>query len=552
MPHRQAKRPHKIEDRATTSRAESLPALLETYYAALRETVEEKTGKKSRGSASYIRSVGRGVRTLQRGLTGARTLAGSGYFSSDAFLEAYLLYYWPISFVETYLALTELEARGVPLPAGRILDLGAGPGPASFACSEFFGVALDTAAPDTAALGGAIAGGGTAVRDGAVTGGAPEFGSTLIDANGNALAMAGKIAALLARQRRADAGSGVKKGSAPPPRLTYIEYDLQNAGIGGKGQNVSRSAEFSRFLDTEAPGPYSIIVACHCLNELWQDQSEAYAVEWRAGLLRQACEALQDGGILLVIEPAAAIEGRPALMVRDRLLSDAVGFTDETAEEGAATAATIGPIATAGTATSAESPSSHFRFSCIGPCTGSFACPAIASGNDRSCHSTWPWAVTGTLAELAAEAGLDRDSAKATWFALRKSAVAAESPANTPWPHEETPAAACAATRHASSTSAALYSPQTSGAALRGRVISEALLNKAGRIRYIFCTASGLATVSANAANERAKNLDFFTLERGDVVELQNLEIRPGERNFGIADGTELSFIVKIPRVGRI
>jgi len=546
MPRRQAKRPHKIEDRAATPRAESLPALLETYYAALRETVEEKTGKKSRGGASYIRSVGRKVRTLQRGLTGARTLAGSGYFSSDAFLEAYLLYYWPISFVETYLALTELEARGVSLPAGRILDLGAGPGPASFACCEFFGVALDAAA-----LGGVIAGGGTAIRGGTVTGGAPEFGSTLIDANGNALAMAGKIAALRARQRRADAGSGVQKGSAPP-RLTCIEYDLQNAGVRGKGQDFSRSAEFSRFLDTEAPGPYSIIVACHCLNELWQDQSEAYAVEWRAGLLRQACEALQDGGILLVIEPAAAVEGRPALMVRDRLLSDAIGFTDESAEGGAATAGTVGPMATAGTAMAAGSPAPHFRFSCIGPCTGSFACPAIASGNDRSCHSTWPWAVTGTLAELAAEAGLDRDSAKATWFALRKNVVAAESPANTPCPHEETSAAACAATRHASSTSTATYPPEASGAALQGRVISDALLNKAGRIRYIFCTVSGLATVSAHTANERAKNLDFFTLERGDIVELQNLEIRPGERNFGIADGTELSFIVKIPRVGRI
>ena len=37
---------------------------------------------------------------LQRGLTGDKHLAGAGYMQDNAMLGAYLLYYWPVSFLQ--------------------------------------------------------------------------------------------------------------------------------------------------------------------------------------------------------------------------------------------------------------------------------------------------------------------------------------------------------------------------------------------------------------------------------------------------------------------
>ena len=73
---------------------------------------------------------------LQRGLTGGRTLAGAGYMNEQPLLGSYLLYYWPVSYLQVSLALSsrpefisELGMKNVV----RILDLGCGPGPASCA-----------------------------------------------------------------------------------------------------------------------------------------------------------------------------------------------------------------------------------------------------------------------------------------------------------------------------------------------------------------------------------------------------------------------------------
>jgi len=472
--------------------------------APLPRGVESKT---ARGAS--LQRIGEEVRALQRGLTGERLLAGSSYFSSYEFLEAYLSYYWPVSFVETYLALMELEARSIKIPGTHVLDLGAGPGPATFACLEFFRNFVRDDKKEQPLV-------------------------TLVDKNATALEVSKRIAALSDDDSR-------KQGLAP--NLRCILCDLQSfAGKNMTKSGLQESAPSKEFEDVgsqedgafQNSASYSLILMCHCLNELWKDEPEAEAVEKRFMLVLEACRHLEDGGLLLIVEPAAAIASRPALMLRDRLLA----YT-----------------ATAGGADASSAADGGFVLRCAAPCPGSFPCPAIAAipttaiaaagaqsakqalqsqqgaadaQPQRSCHSRWPWNLRGELAEIASEAGLDRDSAKATWFALQKCAL----PNSDLQPTTN----------------------QRSGAALNraqlyGRVISEPLLNKAGRIRYLFCTASGLATVSARADDEYPKKIGFFTLERGDLVKLSDLEIRPGERNFGIQKSSQLSVVFKIPRI---
>lgn len=78
---------------------------------------------------------------LQRGLTGNRELAGAGYMDSSNYLGAYLLYYWPVSYMQIALEANALKpfVKNAPLPL-RILDIGSGPAPASAALCDAFSI----------------------------------------------------------------------------------------------------------------------------------------------------------------------------------------------------------------------------------------------------------------------------------------------------------------------------------------------------------------------------------------------------------------------------
>ncbi|MFL5263414.1 MAG: small ribosomal subunit Rsm22 family protein [Anaeromyxobacteraceae bacterium] len=86
-----------------------------------------------------LRDVAGGVERLSLGLTRDRALAGAHYMDDPRLLGAYLLFYWPISY---------LQARGVfselPRAPGAVLDLGSGPAPVAFA-------ALDAGSSEAAA-----------------------------------------------------------------------------------------------------------------------------------------------------------------------------------------------------------------------------------------------------------------------------------------------------------------------------------------------------------------------------------------------------------------
>lgn len=381
-----------------------------------------------------VAELARALLNLQRGLTGTRACAGSGYMDDPSALAAYFRYYWPVSYFQVSMAMEELRARGAfprPAPAGgfRMLDIGSGPGPATAAIAAF----LRAAGFGTAASG---------------------FAATLVDSSPAALSLAGRALRSLAIDPSESLRADLQSGDLP-------------AG---------------------AAGPFDLAVACHAANELWADRDDAVAR--RAGLLARVWDRLAPGGILLVIEPAALATSRPALALRDRLLRDL--------------------------------PEARM----LGPCTTRRPCPLLAAGPDRTCHSVWPWNPPAAVAALAAAAGLDRDSAKAAWFALGRGGRSIPPDGS--------------------------HDASADGSHDASRVVSDPMLNKAGRVRYAMCSDRGLATYSAHRDDRAARAAGFFDLRRGDLCGLPGFVPR-GEAagtgaasSFGFAEGASIRLLAGI------
>jgi len=156
-----------------------------------------------------------------------------------------------------------------------------------------------------------------------------------------------------------------------------------------------------------------------------------------------------------------------------------------------------------------------------GPCpsrpNGNYPCPALASGPDRTCHSEAAWDPPEPVASLAARAGLDRKSVKFSWFAIGSGPLDARAA-----PGE---------------------------AAIEGRVISDPMLNKAGRLRYVLCSNGALVTVSAAKGSPEALRSGFLSLGRGDFLRVKDPERREGG---GLALGplSSLEILASAPRIG--
>jgi ribosomal protein RSM22 (predicted rRNA methylase) len=86
-----------------------------------------------------LREVAAAVTRLSTGLTRERELAGARYLDDERLLGAYLLFYWPISYLQGRGVLSELPRR-----PRTVLDLGSGPGPLAFAALDA-GAAVVTA-----------------------------------------------------------------------------------------------------------------------------------------------------------------------------------------------------------------------------------------------------------------------------------------------------------------------------------------------------------------------------------------------------------------------
>jgi SAM-dependent methyltransferase len=395
-------RPAQGRPRAGAGLEDRIPGLVEAW--------RERRPTRGSGPLSVreTKEAGASLLALQRGLTGERRLAGSLYMDDPELLGAYLLYYWPVSYMQVSLALAELPLAADPARGSqRVLDLGSGPGPASAAIID----ALCGIAPDL----------------------------VIADASRSALDLASSI---------------LKRGGRTPASLRAAELDLESSS-------------------PLPEGPFDLIVMGHCLNEMWRGRPDA--IELREELLLRAAGRLAPGGLILVLEPSLLGTCRELIALRDRLASRA--------------------------------------WRVVGPCPGSYPCPALAAGPERSCHAESAWRPPKIVAALAAAAGLDRDSVKFAYFFLSPEAEAKAS------------------------------APAPEGAL---RVVSDPILNKAGRLRYHLCGAGSLSTLSAKADDGAAQAAGFMNLGRGDFLRPLGFERREGG-GLGFGLGSSIEIIRRAP-----
>jgi ribosomal protein RSM22 (predicted rRNA methylase) len=91
-----------------------------------------RKGPPDRLTHDELREVAQAVKRLSAGLSGERTKAGRDYLATDDGRTAYLLHFWPVSYAQTRAAL-RLAGLSPPVGGGRVLELGAGPGPGAMA-----------------------------------------------------------------------------------------------------------------------------------------------------------------------------------------------------------------------------------------------------------------------------------------------------------------------------------------------------------------------------------------------------------------------------------
>ncbi|MBP5696832.1 MAG: methyltransferase domain-containing protein [Treponema sp.] len=274
-------------------------------------------------SAQEAASVSKALLNLQRGLTGDRQLAGAGYMQDKNLLGAYLLYYWPVSYTQISFC-TEYFFKALKLLAKKnelnILDIGSGPGPAACALT-------DAALKANAKL---------------------QINLDLFDSSSRALDLAKKI----------------------------FDADYK-AKVSTSCKTVNlEQADFSLLQKK-----YDIIVASHSLNELWKDKADS--LQKKEGLLLELSPLLNDGGILLLCEPALLKTSRSLIGLRDFLAEKNMFL--------------LAPC----------------------PCF-SDECPALKAGENQTCHAEIQWKPVEPVASLAKLAKLDRTSVKMTFFAFQK------------------------------------------------------------------------------------------------------------------------------------
>lgn len=146
-------------------------------------------------------------------------------------------------------------------------------------------------------------------------------------------------------------------------------------------------------------------------------------------------------------------------------------------------------------------------FSVVSPCLTSDSCPVSCSGGGQTCHAEVEWKGVEPVTSIARLAGLDRQSVKMAYMAFCRDYK------NTAYDKGE-------------------Y-----------LVVSDGMLNKSGRVRFLFCDGKNRIPCSAKKIDSHAEGIGFFKLHRYDRVMLKNPELRgsPDSKAFGIVDDTELS-----------
>ena len=398
--------------------------------------------KKSNGMKINLQRAAQNVVELQRGLTGSRALAGNGYMQKGASLQAYLLYYWPVSYAQTKAALQKAPrffervaeisgSAGTSGNAGtaskakrravRVLDLGSGPAPASCSLAD---LAQGRGEQNMA------------------------FEFCLCDSSGDALSLGKKILE-----------AAYAKNASVETRVCNLE-------------NVFQPKNGAAFLDGKK---FDFIIASHSLNELWKGQKKRG--EKIAALLKNLSACLDDGGLMLLMEPALLATSRALIEARDSLIASGLKVAS--------------------------------------PCLQSASpCPALENPN-ATCHAQFDWEMPQIVADLAALAGLNRADVKMTYFVFG---------------------------RNGSQCQEVVQDQKV--AAL---VVSEPMLNKAGRVRYVLCDGKARFTLSAKNGDPNAAAQGFFDLKRYDKIKIAGAQVRSqkGEPlSLGFDEKTRLEFLL--------
>lgn len=127
-------------DRALDDLDRWIPRLLATWRAGRRHA--GRGGPRpppDRLLPDELVEIARGVEKLSKGLTRDRALAGARYMDEERLLGAYLLFYWPTSYLQARGVLSELPPSTSPAGrtgVGTVLDLGSGPGPMALAALD--------------------------------------------------------------------------------------------------------------------------------------------------------------------------------------------------------------------------------------------------------------------------------------------------------------------------------------------------------------------------------------------------------------------------------
>ena len=431
--------------------------------------------KKSNGMKINLQRAAQNVVELQRGLTGSRALAGNGYMQKGASLQAYLLYYWPVSYAQTKAALQKAPSffervaeisgsAGTSGNAGtaskakrravRVLDLGSGPAPASCSLAD---LAQGRGEQNMA------------------------FEFCLCDSSGDALSLGKKILE-----------AAYAKNASVETRVCNLENVFQPkngapeiAGkpqIAGSAQSAVKPKNGTAFLDGKK---FDFIIASHSLNELWKGQKKRG--EKIAALLESLAGLLDDGGLMLLMEPALLATSRALIEARDSLIASGLKVA--------------------------------------APCLQSAGpCPALENPN-ATCHAQFDWEMPQIVADLAALAGLNRADVKMTYFVFEK-AVAGSFGQEGDFGNGEN-------------------SMQDQKVA--ALVVSEPMLNKAGRVRYVLCDGKARFTLSAKNGDPNAAAQGFFDLKRYDKIKIAGAQVRSqkGEPlSLGFDEKTRLEFLL--------
>ena len=208
--------------------------------------------------------------SLQRGLTGSRTLIGSPYMQDDSLLAPYFLYYWPVSYTQMWCILWSVKDRILSLIEScanekaplTLTDLGSGPAP----CAAAFCDMVDYLRGEKRV----------------------QIKVLLLDSSSKALTLAKKL----------------------------FEVDFDSVSIKTQVCNMEKDFASGPILQEKN----NVLLMSHALNELFAENGDREKI--CTHLLTNCTQMLTANGFFALSEPALLETSRFLIQVRNRLLKE--------------------------------------------------------------------------------------------------------------------------------------------------------------------------------------------------------------------------------------